>query len=103
MVSTDFSKIEAFFTRNGLAQRTSHHMERQIGDSHWLEALREMTSHPSWTHIFVKGNQESRHAPLTAVKDSTWEYVVVRISKKKLAAQTYYMGKVVATTTYTYP
>ena len=77
-------------------------MERQIGSDHWMDALREMNTHKEWTHLFVKGNQESRHAPLTAVNDSTWEYVVVRISKKQLAAQTYYMGKVVATTTYTY-
>jgi len=95
-------------TGNGLAQRKltttiTNNMERQIGSAHWLEALQEMMAHKEWTHVFVKGNQESRHAPLSAVKDSTWEYVVVRISKNKLAAQTYYMGKVVTTTTYKYP
>ncbi len=93
---------------NGLVQRKLNTinietMERQIGSAHWLAALHEMTTHKELTHIFVKGNQESRHEPLSAVKDSIWAYVVVRISKNQLAAQTYYMGKVVTTTTYKYP
>jgi hypothetical protein len=76
-------------------------MEREIGDSHWLAALREMVEHPSWPHLFVKGNDDARHAPLSTVKDSEWEYVVERIDGK-LVANTYHMGQVFSSHTYTY-
>ena len=77
-------------------------MERHMGDSHWLAALREMVANPSWSHIFIKGNDRVRHAPLSAVKETEWEYVVERTPEGKLVANTYHMGKVFSTHTYTY-
>jgi hypothetical protein len=77
-------------------------MERLIPDSEWLATIREMVMNPDWSHLFVHGNALDKHAPLTRINEGTWEYVVERTLDDKLAANTYYNGKLFSTQTYTY-
>jgi hypothetical protein len=78
-------------------------MERLITDSEWLATLRELVMNPGWSHLFVQGNASDKHAPLTIINEnSTWQYVVERTLDDKLAANTYYNGKLFSTQTYTY-
>ena len=59
-----------------------------------------MCVHPDWTHLFVQGNPERKRAPLSTIADNTWEYVVERMDDDRLAANTYYNGKLFSTHTY---